>query len=103
MGRVSFHCALCFIPLLVCFPLAVFGLPLGLTTWLMARRDLAKMRAGEMERQGEKETLQAERDGLFGLIYCLGVWLFWGLMVMVISRNPAGAMALFAGARRLFR
>jgi hypothetical protein len=53
----------------------------GLTTWLLARQDLAKMRAGQMDRWGEQETLQVVQDGLFGLLLCLGILLLWGLVL----------------------
>jgi hypothetical protein len=78
LGGFSLACgALSFLP--CCFPVAVVGVPLGLTTWLLARRDLARMRAGEMDRRGAKKTGQAVWEGRFGLFSCLALGLYWGL------------------------
>jgi hypothetical protein len=54
---------------------------LGLTTWLLARKDLAKMRAGQMDPRGEEETLEAVRAGRFGFLLCLGMLLLACLML----------------------
>lgn len=53
------------------------GVPLGMAALLMAHRDLAKMRAGVMDRRGEKRTRQGGDFGLIGLILSLfGIGIF---------------------------
>jgi hypothetical protein len=44
------------------------GLPMGITAWMMARNDLAKMRAGLMDRRGEPLTRRGGDCAVFGMI-----------------------------------
>jgi hypothetical protein len=58
----------------MCLPfLLMIGMPLNLTTWYLARLDLAKMRKGLMDRGGEKVTAEARQTA--GFAFALG--LFW--------------------------
>ena len=47
------------------------GLPLGITALVMAHRDLAKIRAGTMDRRGEARTRRGGDAGLVGLLLSL--------------------------------
>jgi hypothetical protein len=49
----------------------LIGLPMGLTAWLMARDDLARMRAGVMDRRGERLTRQGADTGFVGAVLSL--------------------------------
>ncbi len=49
------------------FP-ALVAVPLGVMVLLMARHDLARMRAGLMDRAGEEQTQVARRNALCGLL-----------------------------------
>jgi hypothetical protein len=64
------------------YPLGLFaGLPLGLTAWLLARRDLADMEAGLMDLSGKDAAQSARRLALAGIVVApVGVLL---LVVMV--------------------
>ncbi len=54
---------------LACAPLgALLGLPLGLTAWVLARRDLAEMRAGRTDPSGEAGTEAARKLALLGVV-----------------------------------
>jgi hypothetical protein len=55
------------------FP-AVVVLPLGLATWLMARRDVAKMDAHVMDPEGRRQTVRARDTGLCGAALSLLAW-----------------------------
>jgi hypothetical protein len=54
--------------ILIPFPVVVVGLPLALTTWLMARSDLAKIHKGLMDPYGEWPTIGARTASLTGLV-----------------------------------
>src|SRR5262249_2725145 len=59
------------------FPFLVIGLPLSVTTWLMAGSDLAKMHKGQMDPGGKGLAIQARAAGLGGLVLNLlsgGCW-----------------------------
>jgi hypothetical protein len=60
----------------------LIGLPLGVAAWKMAREDLAKMRAGLMDRRGERRTRQGGDCGLFGLILSLLFLIAWALLAL---------------------
>lgn len=55
-----------FVPVLVAFPLGVW-------TWAAARGDLAEMRAGQMDRNGELQTRRAEATAAAAVAICLCV------------------------------
>ena len=58
------------------------GLPCSLAAWIMAREDLAKMRAGVMDPRGERRTRQGGDCGVFGLILSLLFVGFWALVLL---------------------
>jgi hypothetical protein len=58
------------------------ALPMGIAAWTMARDDLAKMRAGLMDRRGEKKTRRGGDNGTFGIILSLVGLAFWGLLAL---------------------
>ena len=76
------------------FP-SIVGLLLGLTAFVMARRDLKKMRAGVMDDQGREETENAWGHAFFGVILnfllmvTLGLFLSFSGFVR-FSISPAG-------------
>ena len=47
---------------------AAVGLPLGLTVWVVAGRDLARMRAGRMDPGGVEETSRAREYASVGAV-----------------------------------
>lgn len=60
----------------------LIALPMGVTAWVMARDDLAKMRAGLMDRRGAGRTRQGGDCAVFGVILsllCLG---FYALLLL---------------------
>jgi hypothetical protein len=50
---------------------ALIALPLGVTVWVLARRDLRKMAAGAMDPGGRGLTTEARDSGAVGAILCL--------------------------------
>jgi hypothetical protein len=77
-----------------CLP-GFVGFPLGVATYLMARRDLAMMLAGTMDPQGETTTLRAKEDSILAVVLCLVSLLLasfflttgWGDLLRVIVRD----------------
>jgi hypothetical protein len=66
-----------------CGPL---GLPLSITTWLLARRDLRRIRAGSVDPTGEQELADA-REGAFGGIMLNGLGFgFWSVLALLVFR-----------------
>ena len=59
--------------------LALPGLFLGLSTWLMARHDLAKMGKGLINPAGKALTRQAELLAIWGINLCLLGLAFWAI------------------------
>jgi hypothetical protein len=59
----------------------VAGVSLGLTVWVLAGRDLAKMDAGLMDPDGRRVTKSARRLGLAGVLVSLGVLVLGVLIV----------------------
>jgi hypothetical protein len=59
----------------------LIALPMGITAWTMAREDLAKMRAGLMDRRGERQTRQGGDNAVFGVLLSL---LFLGCYALVV-------------------
>jgi hypothetical protein len=58
------------------------ALPLGITTWIMASNDLAKMGKGEMEVQGRPQTESARTSAITGLVLSLFFAAGWGLLAL---------------------
>jgi hypothetical protein len=56
-------------PLLVLPALVAF--PLGVVVWVVARRDLRKMAAGEMDPEGWDMTRAGRDSGALGAVLCL--------------------------------
>src|SRR5262245_56625636 len=70
----------------VCFVLpALVGLPLGVTTWVLAQRDLTKMQAGNMDPTGAEQTRLARGYSVEGVLLCIGSWAIWGLVFLVMA------------------
>jgi hypothetical protein len=63
----------------------VAGVSLGLTIWVLAGRDLAKMDAGVMDPNGRRQTRSSRRWALAGVLVSVG------LLVLVV----AAVVALF--------
>jgi hypothetical protein len=53
---------------LFCFPLCVTGLTFGLPAWVLAYRDLARMRAGLMDPTGREQTHAALGQARAGVV-----------------------------------
>jgi hypothetical protein len=62
LGQVSMVC----FPLAMCLGLFALSLGLGIAAWVMATRDLRKMRAGLMDRRGEGATRRGRYYGVVG-------------------------------------
>jgi hypothetical protein len=56
------------------------ALPLGITTWVMASNDLARMNRGEMETQGRPQTESARTSAITGVVLSLFFAAGWGLL-----------------------
>src|SRR5947207_6260815 len=68
LGRCSSVCG----ALSLCFLLpSIVGLPLGITVWVMARRDLTAMRMGVMDPQGRSQTKQGRNHAIVGMALSL--------------------------------
>jgi hypothetical protein len=69
----------------VCFFTGLVGLPLGLVAWSMARRDLDRISAGDMDQNGYHPTEKARSNAQAGVflnllgMFCCGIPL-WGFM-----------------------
>ncbi|HEY1860514.1 MAG TPA: DUF4190 domain-containing protein [Gemmataceae bacterium] len=66
MGVISVVCG--GISMMGCPLLSVFGLGLGIPTWVMGHRDLKKMQAGVMDPRGEAQTRSGWVCGIVGTI-----------------------------------
>jgi hypothetical protein len=64
----------------------VAGVSLGLTVWVLAGSDLAKMAAGLMDPDGQRATLSARRLGLAGVLVSLAVFLLVVAAVIALLR-----------------
>ena len=60
----------------------LLALPLGITTWVMASNDLAKMRTGEMEDQGRPQTESARTSAITGIALAVFFGVGWGLLAL---------------------
>jgi hypothetical protein len=69
------------------FSASLISVPLGLTAWSLAERDLAKMRNGMMDPEGSKETNRARSAAVFGVGVSIGALLFWGLVFVLALRR----------------
>jgi hypothetical protein len=67
----------------------VAGVSLGLTVWVLAGRDLAKMEAGLMDPDGRRETKSARRLGLAGVLVSLAVLILVVAAVIAVLRLTA--------------
>ena len=83
LGIVSLILPLAF---LLLSPLLGFvaGVSLGLTVWVLAGRDLAKMDAGLMDSDGRRATKSARRLGLAGVLVSLGILILGVLLVTAV-------------------
>jgi hypothetical protein len=59
-------------------PLLVIGMPLDVTTWYLARLDLAKMSKGLMDPDGQKVTTDAKRTA--GFAFAIGI--IWTMLFL---------------------
>lgn len=67
------------------FPfIGILGGALGLVTWILARRDLDAMDAGNMDIQGRKETEKAWSNGHAGMVVSIIGSLFWLLLATCV-------------------
>jgi len=57
-------------------------LPLGVTTWMMATGDLAKMRTGEMDPEGRTQTESARTSAITGIVLSVFFAAGWGLLAL---------------------
>jgi len=74
------------IGLCLSFPhiLAVMGLPLSLAAWIMGSSDLARMKAGEMDPQGQANTRGGRICGIIGTVISLLWFAVFGLAILSI-------------------
>jgi hypothetical protein len=79
LGRIGSLCAM-LTPVLV-VP-GVVGLSLGLTVWLLAGADLAKMRAGLMDPAGRQQSERARWHGLVAALFA-ACWLVIAVTLLV--------------------
>ncbi len=82
-GNVVLALGIVSLCLLVCWPLSVVALPLGITAWVMGARDLEKMRKGLMDPSGQGLVQGGRVCGIVGtilnslyLVGCGGYFLF---------------------------
>jgi hypothetical protein len=60
------------------------GLPMGIAAWKMGHEDLAKMRAGLMDRRGQGKTRQGCDCAVFGML--LSLFFLGGYALLVLDR-----------------
>jgi hypothetical protein len=63
----------------------LLGIPFGLCNRYLTRKDLARMRAGRMDPNGEIVTAQAGYLGNLGLWFSIGGTVVWGGVCMLLS------------------
>ena len=84
LGEVSVALGcLCTAPCLFGIP-GLIGLPLGLTTLMLARRDLARMNQGLVDPSGKGLTRRALRSGIWGLVLSTVLMLVWGTVFTLL-------------------
>lgn len=70
---------------LLCGPLGLVGLGLGIPAWIMGQRDLARMRAGDMDARNRGTTYAGWVCGIVGtLLGALALLVFVGTMVFLV-------------------
>jgi hypothetical protein len=78
--------------LLICWPVSIIGLPLGIVAWVLAQKDEAKMRAGTMDPAGLGLAQAAKVCGIVGTIlnglYLLGCGVYMGFVMYMASMHP---------------
>lgn len=57
----------------------VFSITLGITVWIKAQHDLAKMDQGVMETEGERDTLIAKDYAAWAMFLSLLMIVIWGV------------------------
>jgi hypothetical protein len=85
-GMASLSVAIVFLSIcpLACFSV-VLAFPLSLLVWLLARRDLARMRRGLMDPYGEGPTDGARRLSFAAFVTAVIVAAYWTFIFMVLS------------------
>jgi hypothetical protein len=68
--------------------LVLVALPLSLATWLLARGDAAKMRAGLMDPRGEPAAARAREDAALGLFCASLTAVLWGGLLVLVMNGP---------------
>lgn len=81
LGTAAIVCG--FLTVILAVP-ALIGLPLGIAVSVMANRDLAKMRAGEMDPQGEADTERARQIACFSLLVSGAMLFGCGIPVAIV-------------------
>jgi hypothetical protein len=71
------------------FP-ALVGLPLGVVTWLLARRELQDIEAGLVDPRGRERIADAKDWAFKGTLLCLVVLVVDGLLLVWL--NPYGVV-----------
>lgn len=70
----------------MCLPIfLLIGMLLGMTTWLLAKLDLAKMSRGMMDPGGMKVTTEAKRNAEFALAIGIMWIVAWALFVLMLA------------------
>jgi hypothetical protein len=66
----------------------LIGLPLGIAVWVLAERDLVKMRSGLMDPGGLQDVQNARRLGVLGLTLSATCLVLCGLPLLVVTVLP---------------
>jgi hypothetical protein len=61
-----------------------FAIALGLAVWVMARRDLALMRARLMDPVGQEETADARALAFVAVVFSLFMTAAWGALLVKV-------------------
>jgi uncharacterized membrane protein YccF (DUF307 family) len=64
---------------------SLIGLPLGIAVWVLAERDLVKMRSGLMDPGGLQDVQNARRLAVLGLILSALCLVLCGLPLLVLT------------------
>jgi hypothetical protein len=57
------------------------GFPLGLSVWVMARRDQERMHVGVMDPEGKEAAEVARKWAVNGIVLCVLSWCIWGFLL----------------------
>jgi hypothetical protein len=91
-GQMLLTLGIVSIVLLMCWPVAVIGLPLGIVAWALARKDEEKMQAGTMDPEGRGLVQAAKVLGIVGTVlnglYVLGCGAYIGFIIYLASTHP---------------